>query len=73
MGVAMKSESAERFDSSRDDPRGRGGGHPWPDEVTELLDHLAVELALEYVRLMEKAAQSECATLGRVVEERSDE
>ena len=69
----MKSESAKRFDSSRDHPRERGGGHPWPDEVTELLDHLAVELALEYVRLMEQAAESEGATPDRTAAERSEE
>jgi hypothetical protein len=67
----MKSESAERFDSSRDHPRERGGGHPWPDEVTELLDHLAVELAIEYVRLMEQAAENERATPDRAAAERS--
>lgn len=68
----MKSESAERFDSSRDHPRERSGGHPWPDEVTELLDHLAVELAVEYVRLMEQAAESESATPDRSAAERSE-
>ena len=68
----MKSESAERFEGSRDHPREKGGGHPWPDEVTALLDHLAVELALEYVRLMEQAAESERATPGRTSEERSE-
>lgn len=68
----MKSESAERFDSSRDYPRERGGGRPWPDEVTELLDHLAVELALEYVRLMEQAAESERATPDRTSGKRSE-
>ncbi len=41
----MKSEIAELFNGSRDDPQEKGGGHPWPAEVTELLDHLAVELA----------------------------
>ena len=73
LGVAMKSEGAGRLDSSRDHPRQRGGGHPWPDEVTVLLDHLAAELALEYVRLMEQAAQTECATPGGAAEERREE
>lgn len=68
----MKSERAERFDSSRDHPGEKDGGHPWPDEVTELLDHLAVELALEYVRLMEQAAESERATPDRAAAERSE-
>jgi hypothetical protein len=68
----MKSESAERLDSSRDHPRERGGGHPWPDEVTVLLDHLAVELAIEYVRLMEQAAENERATPDRTAAERSE-
>jgi hypothetical protein len=68
----MKSESAERFDSSRVNPSERGGGHSWPEEVTGLLDHLAVELALEYVRLMEQAAESERATSDEVVAERSE-
>ena len=67
----MKSESAERFEGSRGHPRERGGGHPWPDEVTELLDHLAVELALEYVRLMEQAAENKRATPDRTAEKRS--
>ena len=68
----MKSESAERFESSRDHPRERGGGHPWPDEVTELLDYLAVELAIEYVRLMEQAAENERAIPDRTAAERSE-
>jgi hypothetical protein len=61
----MNRESAERYDSSRDHPREKVSGHPWPDEVTELLDHLAVELALEYVQLMEQAAESEGARRNR--------
>jgi len=68
----MNSESVGRFDSSRDDRGERDGGHPWPDEVTELLDHLAVELAIEYVRLMEQAAESERATPDRTTAERSE-
>jgi hypothetical protein len=68
----MKSESADRFEGSRDHPRERGGGYPWPDEVTELLDHLAVELAIEYVRLMEQAAENERATPDRSAVERSE-
>jgi hypothetical protein len=67
----MKRGNAERFDSSRDHPRESGGGHPWPDEVTVLLDHLAVELAIEYVRLMEQAAENERATPDRAAAERS--
>jgi hypothetical protein len=70
--MAMRNESARRLDSSRDHPEGKGGGHPWPEEVTELLDHLAVELALEYVQLMEQAAESEDATPDRAAAERSD-
>ncbi len=66
----MKSEIAEQFNGSRDDPREKGGGHPWPAEVTELLDHLAVELALEYVRLMEAAAEKGRATPDRTKTER---
>jgi hypothetical protein len=68
----MNSESVGRFDSSRDDRGERDGGHPWPDEVTELLDHLAAELALEYVRLVEQAAESECATPNSTDKERSE-
>jgi len=55
----MTSKKAELLDSSRGSPREGTGGSPWSPEVTELLDHLAQELALEYVRLMEQAAENE--------------
>ena len=58
----MKIEKAELLDSSRGSPQESSGGTPWSPEVTELLDHLAIELALEYVRLMEQAAENEAST-----------
>ena len=58
----MKNEKAELLDSSRGSPQKGIGGSPWSPEVTELLDHLAEELALEYVRLMEQAAENEAST-----------
>ena len=57
----MKIETAELFDSSRGSPQEDSGGSLWSPEATELLDHLAVELALEYVRLMEQAAENEAS------------
>ena len=58
----MNSKKAELLNSSRGSPRKGIGGSPWSPEVTDLLDHLAVELALEYVRLMEQAAENEAST-----------
>jgi len=67
----MKNEEAELLDSSRGSPQEGSGGSPWSPEVTELLDHLAVELALEYVRLMEQAAENE-ASIPNETGERED-
>ena len=64
----MKIEKAELLDSSRGSPQEGSGGSPWSPEITELLDHLAQELALEYVRLMERAAESEASTLNEMGE-----
>ena len=64
----MKIEKAELLDSSRGSPQEGSGGSPWSSEVTELLDHLAVELALEYVRLMEQAAENAASTLNETEE-----
>ena len=61
VGVAMKSEKVEPIKSSRGSPLEGGEGFSWSPEVTELLDHLALELAIEYVRLMEAAAKEEGA------------
>ncbi len=52
----MKNEQIEPF-PNLDDPDPDYGAKPrWAPGVTELLDHLAQELASEYVRLMEQAA-----------------
>lgn len=64
----MKSEQAELFDSSRGSSREGSCGFPWSSEVTELLDHLAVELALEFVRLMEAAAETPASTINETAE-----
>jgi len=59
LGVAMKNEQLEPL-SGLNGPEVGGGARPgWAPGVTELLDHLAQELALEYVRLMEQAAEEE--------------
>jgi len=63
----MKIEKAELLESSRGSPQEGSGGSPWSPEVTELLDHLAVELALEYVRLMEQAAEDKAGDVICVV------
>lgn len=57
----MRNEEAALLESSRGSPQEGSGGSPWSPEVTGLLDHLAVELALEYVRLMEQAAENEAS------------
>lgn len=55
----MKNQQAEPL-ANRDGPEeGRGVGIDWTPGVRELLDHIAQELALEYVRLMEQAAEAE--------------
>ena len=41
------------------EPEATSAGDPAAAAVTALLDHLAEELAQEYVRLMEKAARDE--------------
>ena len=57
----MKNEQIEPLPRP-DDPDARHGVKPgWPPGVTELLDHLAQELASEYIRLMEQAAVAEDA------------
>ena len=57
----MKNEQIEPF-PNRDDPEVGHGARPgWPLGMTELLDHLAQELAVEYVRLMKQAAVAEDA------------
>ena len=58
----MKNEQIDPLSN----PDGPDAGHEakpgWRPGVTELLDHLAQELAVEYVRLMERAAEEEDAT-----------
>jgi len=67
----MKIGNTELLDSSRGSPQKGIGGSPWSPEVTEFLDHLAEELALEYVRLMEQAAENE-ASIPNETRERED-
>ncbi len=62
LGVAMKNEQIEPLFNPNNPDTGHGAKPGWPPDVTELLDHLAQELALEYVRLMEQAAEKEHAT-----------
>ena len=57
----MKNEQIEPFPNLDDPEAGHGAKPGWRPGVTELLDHLAQELALEYVRLMEQAAEAEDA------------
>ena len=57
----MKNEQIEPFPNLDDPDAGDGAKPGWRPGVTELLDHLAQELALEYVRLMEQAAEEEDA------------
>lgn len=61
LGVAMKNEQLEPLSSLNGPEVGGGARSGWLPGVTELLDHLAQELALEYVRLMEQAAEVEGA------------
>ena len=64
----MKNEQVEPPSNLIGSNAGHGVKPGWAPGVTELLDHLAQELALEYVRLMEHAAEEEDATpdeLGR--------
>jgi hypothetical protein len=62
MGVAMEYEQVEPF-ASRDGLEDAGeGASRWMPGVKELLDHLAQELALEYIRLMEQEAEAVDAT-----------
>ncbi len=58
----MKNEQIEPFPSLGDPEAGHGAKLGWAPGVTELLDHLAQELALEYIRLMEQAVEAEDAT-----------
>jgi len=55
LGVVMKNEQIDPLFN----PVGHETNPGWAPGVTELLDHLAQELALEYVRLMEQAAEAE--------------
>jgi len=55
----MKNEQIEPFSNPDEPDGGHGAKLGWPPGVTEILDHLAQELALEYVRLMEQAAEAE--------------
>ena len=58
----MKNEQLEPL-TDLNGPVVGGGARPgWVPGVTELLDHLAQELALEYVHLMEQAAEVEGTT-----------
>ena len=57
----MKTEQIRSLGSSSEPDAGRESGRGWAPGVAELLDHLAQELALEYVRLMEQAANAEDA------------
>ena len=57
----MKNEQIEPFPNLDDPEAGHGAKPGWRPGVTELLDHLAQELALEYVRLMEQATKEEDA------------
>ena len=57
----MKNEQIEPLSNPDSPDAGHGARPGWPPGVTELLDHLAQELALEYVRLMEQAAEAEDA------------
>jgi hypothetical protein len=50
--MMLAGETVERLDASRE-----SGPHFEP-VIKELLDHIAVELAAEYVRLMEAAAEA---------------
>jgi len=52
LGAAMRRQETQLLTSPGQDPDAE-----WRPGVIELLDHLAKELALEYVRLMEQAAQ----------------
>jgi hypothetical protein len=59
LGVAMKNEQIDWL-ADPDDLGAVPGAKPrWSPAVTELLDHLARELAEEYVSLMEQAAAEE--------------
>ena len=58
----MKNEQIEPLSNPDHRDAGHGAKPGWAPGVTELLDHLAQELALEYVRLMEQAAEAEGAT-----------
>jgi hypothetical protein len=58
----MKNEQIEPLSNPDDPDAGHGAKPGWPPGITDLLDHLAQELALEYVRLMEHAAETEAST-----------
>jgi hypothetical protein len=61
-GVAMRVEPATPFHAVERPEKGQRPADTWPEGVRRLLDHLAEELALEYVRLMERAAGAPGAT-----------
>ncbi len=46
-------------DAARNSQLHRQGGTQFAPAIKALLDHIAVELAAEYVRLMEAAAQAD--------------
>ncbi len=58
----MRVEPATPFHAVERPEKGQRPADTWPEGVKRLLDHLAEELALEYVRLMERAAASDVAT-----------
>lgn len=60
----MKNEQIEPLSNPDNPGAGHGAKSGWRPGVAELLDHLAQELALEYVRLMEQAAEGEQAIPG---------
>ena len=55
--VAVKNKQLEPLSGLNGSEGGCGARPDWAPGVTELLDHMAQELALEYVRLMEQAAE----------------
>ena len=58
----MKNEQIEPLSNPDDPDVGHGVKPGWAPGVTELLEHLVQELAQEYVRLMEQAAENEAST-----------
>jgi len=52
--IMLARDSAENLHA----PNPNRSGHQFEPGIKELLDHIAVELAAEYVRLMEAAAEA---------------